>query len=96
MAEEKLLKVQEVAMMIDSSIQTISGWYRWKAENPDHQLAKLLPDFQRIGNKNTRYWKQSDIWKLTQFKKSIPQGCKGVMGSVTQKYVRKKKAGEEN
>lgn len=91
MDDERLLKVQEVAMTIDSSIQTISGWYRWKKENPDHELAKLLPDYQRIGNKNTRYWRQSDIWKLLQFKKSIPQGCRGIMGSITQKYVKKKK-----
>ena len=90
MSEERLLKVTEVAMLIDSSVQTISGWYRFKKENPEHELAKLLPDYQRLGNKNTRYWKESDVWKLTQFKKSIPQGCRGVMGSVTQKYVKKK------
>lgn len=87
---ENLLKVQEVALMIDSSIQTIGGWYRWKELHPEHELAQMLPDFVRIGSKNTRYWKQSDIWKLIQFKKSIKQGCKGIMGEVTQKYVKKK------
>lgn len=88
--EDKMLKVQEVAMMIDSSVQTISGWYRWRTLHPDHPLAKLLPDYKREGKKNTRYWRQSDIWKLIQFKKSIPQGCRGIMGDVTQKYVKKK------
>ena len=90
MAEERLLKVQEVAVAIDSSVQTINGWYKWKNLHTDHELAKLLPDYQRIGNKNTRYWNQSDIWKLIQFKKSIPQGCRGIMGDVTQKYCHKK------
>ena len=49
----------------------------------------MLPDYVRIGNKNTRYWKHSDMWKLIEFKKSIPQGKRGVMGEVTQKYVKK-------
>lgn len=89
--EERMLKVQEVAVAVDASVQTINGWYKWKNENADHELAKLLPDYVRQGNKRTRYWKQSDIWKLIQFKKSIPQGCRGVMGSVTQRYVKKNK-----
>ena len=93
---EKKLKVQEVAVAIDSSVQSINGWYKWKKENPDHELAKLLPDYTRDeGGKRTRYWNQSDVWKLIQFKKSIPQGCKGILGSVTQRYVKKKKKTEE-
>lgn len=93
MAEEneRLLKVQEVAFVIGSSIQTISSWYRWKDLNPDHERAKLLPEYVRIGRKNTRYWKQSDMWKLIEFKKTIPQGKSGIMGAVTQKYVKKDK-----
>ena len=95
MADEKLFKVAEVAMMINSSIQTINGWYRWKKEHPDHQLAiDFLPDYKRVGNKGTRYWTQQDVWKLKQFKQSIPQGCKGIMGDITQKYVKKKEVKE--
>ena len=91
MSEERMLKVQEVAVAVDSSVQTINGWYKWKMENPDHELAKLLPDYYRDeGGKRTRYWNQSDVWRLIQFKKSIPQGCRGIMGSVTQRYCRKK------
>ena len=84
---EKMLKAVEVAVSIDVSPQTLNGWYKWKNENPNHELAKLLPDYVRQGNRNTRFWRQSDIWMLLQFKKSIPQGCKGVMGSVTQRYT---------
>ena len=84
-----LLNVQEVAFLIGSSIQTISMWYRWRDLNPDHERAKMLPDYTRIGNKNTRYWNREDIWRLVEFKQTIPQGKRGVMGEVTQKYVKK-------
>ena len=89
--EERLLKAVEVACLIDTSVQTLTSWYRWKELNPEHEMAQKLPDYTRIGNKNTRFWKQSDIWKLIDFKKSIPQGRHGLMGAVTQKYVKKEK-----
>lgn len=88
--EERLLKAVEVACLIGSSVQTITSWYRWRDIHPEHEMAQKLPQFVRIGNKNTRYWKQSDIWKLIDFKNSIPQGRHGLMGEVTQLYVRKK------
>lgn len=83
------LNITEVSMLVGSSIQTISSWYKWRASNPDHPLAKKLPDYSRIGNKNTRYWQESDIGRLIEFKTSIPQGRNGIMGTVTQKYVKK-------
>lgn len=86
---EKLLNVNEVALLVGSSIQTISSWYRWKALHSDHELAKLLPDYKRQGNRRTRFWTQEDVWKLIEFKQSIPQGRNGIMGEITQKYVKK-------
>lgn len=86
--EERMLTAVEVACMIGTSVQTISTWYRWKNLNPDHERAKLLPDYERIGNKHTRYWKQSDVWKLIQFKSTISQGRYGIMGDVTQLYCK--------
>ena len=85
--EDKMLSIQAVATLINSSVPTISSWYRWKSENPDHELAKLLPDFERHGAHRARYWNYEDVWKLMEFKRAIPQGRKGVMGSVTQRYV---------
>lgn len=84
-----LLNVQEVAVLIGSSVQTIGSWYKWRSLNPTHPLAKMLPDYKRIGNRNTRYWEREDLEKLIKFKGSLPQGRNGVMGSVTQKYVKK-------
>lgn len=93
---EKLLKVQEVSVIIGSSIQTINYWYKWKKSNPENELSKLLPDYKFIqeGGRKTRYWKQSDIWMLLEFKQKIVRGRNGIMGNITQKYVKKKT--EEN
>ena len=92
MPEDKLLNLTEVAVMAGVSVQTINSWYKWKALHPEEELAKLLPDFTRIGTRNTRYWKQSDAFKLLEFRSALPQGRKGIMGDVTQKYYRKTKA----
>ena len=91
MSKDKLLNVQEVAVLINSSVPTISAWYRWKGLYPEHELAKMLPDFERHGAHRARYWKYSDIWKMVEFKKAIPQGRNGVMGDITQKYVKNNK-----
>lgn len=87
---ERYLKIEEVALTIGSSVQTINNWYRWKKLHPEHELAILLPDYFQSGSKQTRYWKPDDMWKLIEFKKTIPQGRKGVLGDVTQKGARKK------
>jgi len=91
MADEKLLNLNEVALLVGVSVQTINCWYRWKNLHPEHELSQLIPEFTRVGNRRTRYWTQADAWKLSQFRSSIPQGCKGIMGDVTQKYVKKEK-----
>ena len=88
--DERLIKAPELAMLIDSSVQTISSWYRWKKLHPDHELAQLLPDYVRSGNKHIRYWKRSDVGKFIEFKARIPKGRNGIMGDITQKYVNNK------
>ena len=94
--EEKYLNVEEVSVLINSSVATISAWYRWKRANPDNEYAKMLPDFVRKGAHRARNWRYSDIWKLIKFKQTIPQGRNGVMGSITQKYVKKNKVNSED
>lgn len=93
--DERLLKLEEVAILIGSSGKSINNWYWFKRENPDNEYAKMLPDFIQRGGRQTRYWKESDIWKLIKFKQAIPQGRNGIMGSITQKYYKKKIKGEE-
>lgn len=82
---ERLLKIEEVALMIGVSVQTINIWYKWARTNPDNDYAKMLPAYKQMGSRQTRYWTQSDIWKLIEFNKVIPRGRNGVMGDVTQR-----------
>ena len=89
---DSVVRVEELAVIIGSSVPTISSWYRWKKLNPEHEMAKVLPDFFRYGPRRTRYWHESDIPALLQFKNSLPQGRNGIMGSITQKYVKNKAA----
>lgn len=82
-------KIEQVAVLINSSTQTIDNWYRFKRENPNHELSKLLPDYEQDGERQTRYWSPNDVAKLVEFKNNLPKGRNGVMGSVTQKYYHK-------
>ena len=84
------LKINKVAMMVDVSILTLNNWYKFKAEHPDNEYSKMLPEFERKDNRGTRYWKSEDIPKLIEFKNKVPHGRNGVLGSVTQRYVKKK------
>lgn len=87
---ERWLRVEEVAVTIGSSVKSINNWYMFKKQHPENEYAKLLPEFRQEGERTTRYWKDSDIWKLIQFKQSIPKGRNGVMGCITQKYCKEK------
>lgn len=92
MSEERLIKAPELSMLVDTSIQAITTWYKWRDMHPDHELAKLLPDYiVKTGGRKTRYWKYSDVWKLIEFKNRIPHGRYGIMGEATQMYARNSK-----
>ena len=92
--EERLLRLEELAIVIGCSGKSINNWYMFKKANPDNEFAKMLPDFIQYGLRQTRYWRESDVWKLIKFRQAIPQGRGGVMGSITQKYYRKNKEKE--
>lgn len=87
------LKAEEVAVVLGTTRMSIYQWYRFKKENPDNEYAKLLPDYT-IGKRRTRFWDEEDLWKLIEFKQKIPHGRNGVLGSVTQRYVKGKVAHE--
>lgn len=87
---DKLLKVEEVALLVGTSTKSINNWYSWKKLNPDNELTKLLPNYQQQGSRGPRYWNYEDVYKLIEFKTKIPKGRKGFMGAVTQKYYHKK------
>lgn len=83
-----LLRAEEVAVLCGVSIQTINNWYKFKRENPNNEFARLLPDYIVIGSHSQRFWEKSDIDAMLTFKMRVPRGCKGVMGDVTQRYVK--------
>lgn len=87
MAKEQL-RIEEVALFLGVSVETINIWYRFKNQHPDNEYAQLLPEFVKVNG--TRYWTQEDISKLMDFKEKRPMGRNGAMGAITQKYVKKK------
>ena len=87
---EGYIKIEELAMRIDSSTQTINNWYKWKREHPDNELAQMLPCYLQDGKRQTRYWNTADIWKLLEFKQHIVRGRNGIMGDITQRRLNKK------
>ena len=84
------LRIEEVALFVGVSVNTVNSWYRFKREEPDNEYAKLLPDYKQDGgDRSTRYWTSEDIEKFLEFKQKRPIGKNGVMGMITQKYVKK-------
>lgn len=76
------LKLEEVAMRVGVSYQTLNRWYKFKKENPDNELCALLPDYVMVnsGTGNIRVWNPDDIWKLIEFRTKVKQGRTGKMG----------------
>lgn len=86
----KLYKASETAMLLGITTDTLDIWYRFKRQNPDNKYAKMLPEIKhKEGNQKQRFWTEDDIFRLIEYKNTIPQGRNGIMGSVTQKYVKK-------
>ena len=88
--EEKRITIAEMAVLLDCSVHTIDNWYAWRKKHPEHPMAAMLPDFEKLGKTGARTWKQSDVWKVDAFRKALPKGRKGILGDVTQPSFRKK------
>lgn len=80
-----LFTMDETAVAVGVTRQTMYYWYRFKAKEPNNDYAKLLPNPITIGRQ--RFWSKSDINALMRYKKSLPKGRNGVMGCVTQAYT---------
>lgn len=91
MEEKKMLKATQVAVELGVCPQTIDRWYKWAELNPTNDIAKMLPDYVRGGRGRGcgRLWESTCIDKFKEFQKALPVGKAGIMGDVTQKYVRK-------
>ena len=84
-----LLTAQQVVVMLGISENTLNFWYRFKRENPDNEVAQLLPEYTKESGRAKRYWKRSDLPKLVKFQQALPKGRNGIMGTTTQRYYKK-------
>lgn len=86
-----MLRVEEVASKVGVSLYTIENWYKFKKIEPEDELAKLLPEYVQESPTSPRFWKESDIKSIKEFKKKRILGRYGKMAKVTQKYTKKEK-----
>lgn len=88
------LKIEEVAIRVGVSVQTLNRWYKFKKEHPEDEVSKLIPDFTK---KNTscgfvRVWNDADVWKLVDFKTTqVKSGRTGRMGKYGGKGTKNDK-----
>jgi transcriptional regulator with XRE-family HTH domain len=77
-----MMKIEEVAMRLGVSTQTLNRWYKFKKNNPNSELAQNLPDYSlaTTPHGNVRLWDADSIWLLTKFKANVKQGRTGRMG----------------
>ena len=92
MSEKKLLTVEQVALRVGCSAKTINLWYQWKRTNPLSKYVELLPEYTRSTSKGQRLWDPDAVWSLIEFRRTIPHGRNGIMGSVSQKYMRNRRS----
>ena len=90
--ETKLLNVDDVCDELGITTATLANWYKFKTENPEAEICNLLPEIIRIGPRNARFWRVEDLDRLKTFRDEMPRGRRGIMGSVTQRYIRKGEA----
>lgn len=83
MKNERLLKATEVAFLIGIAPKTLEVWYMFKRKHPENEYAKMLPDYQQERQRGIRFWKESDIEKIVEFKNSKPKGKNGLFGDIT-------------
>ena len=93
MKKDKLLRAEEVALMIGKSSKTINTWYSFKKQFPDNKYAKMLPEYEQATSRSIRLWHSTDIHKLKEFANIIKTGRNGFLGPVTHK---KEKINEDN
>ena len=78
-----LLRIEEVAMILGVSVQTLERWYKFKKEHPESEVAQEIPNYiygATVGSGKTRLWTQEAVFSLVQFKGERKLGRTGKMG----------------
>jgi len=83
----KGLKIEEVAMRVGVSVQTLNRWYKYKKDNPKDAMAKLIPAYKKVKHPTgfMRVWQMDDVYKLIEFRANVVPGRCGKMGAYKGK-----------
>ena len=78
----KGLKIEEVAMRVGVSVQTLNRWYRYKKDNPKDDMSKAIPMYKKEKTSYgfVRLWQMDDVAKLIEFRTKVVPGRCGRMG----------------
>ena len=77
-----MMKVEEVAVRLGVSVQTLNRWYKFKKNNPDSEISEKIPAYtiKKTSSGFVRLWQDDDVWKLVEFKTQLKSGRTGKMG----------------
>lgn len=73
---ETYLRIGEVAKELERTVRTIVGWYDWAEEN---NAQSDLPEVFRLDKRGTRFFKETDIEQLKNFRDNIKYGMMAEM-----------------
>jgi hypothetical protein len=92
LSNDNMLTASNVANKLNISVKTLTTWYKWYYDNTIEKPKDFpkLPEYIQDHVNGPRYWTESDVKKLEEFKSWIPRGRAGVMGKINSKYWSKR------
>ena len=81
------MKIEEVAVRLGVSVQTLNRWYKFKRTNPKDDMSRHLPMYKKVKHTTgfVRIWTDTDLEKLVEFKQLVKRGRTGKMGEYKGK-----------
>lgn len=81
------LSINQVAIIIDSSVTSIKRWYKWYEDNTfDTPKDLILPKYYYLDGRKTKYFHRGDIITLQDFKEKLNTSHKGIMAEYNANY----------
>lgn len=71
---EKLYSIGQVAKMLDKTVLTVRNWADWSDEQEAAGKERFIPKPVRLGTKQTRHFKESDLPAIREFAGSVQYG----------------------
>lgn len=66
-----LIRIGEVAKILNRTPLTIKHWYEWEEKFGVNDTLGKLPPIYRIGVKGVRHFEECDVAKLKQFRDNV-------------------------